>query len=129
GRIEALIKAGPTSGVVTAFIMQGATPKDELDLEWVGMDAHRVQSMYFVDGQRVAGDELPGYHSAQGATDGFLRYAIEFTPQHVQWFVNGALVRTLPRGTSKPYPAQANTLRMGVWDGSQNSFWAGVVDW
>ncbi|KAJ1926182.1 hypothetical protein IWQ60_004022 [Tieghemiomyces parasiticus] len=129
GRIEAVIKAGPTSGVVTAFIMQGNSPKDEIDLEWVGKDPHRVQSMYFVNGERVPGDELPGYHDCSHAADMFHTYAIDFSPDSVSWSVDGNVVRTISRSPGQPFPNQADLLRMGVWDGSKNSFWAGVVDW
>ncbi|KAJ1659346.1 transglycosylase [Dispira simplex] len=129
GRVEAMIRAGPSSGVVTAFIMQGDNPKDELDLEWVGKDPHRVQSMYFVNGERVAGDELPGYHAAAESTQRYIRYSIDFGPDHVVWRVDGEIVRTLEREEGRPFPSAANLLRMGVWDGSKNQEWAGIVDW
>ncbi|KAJ1975200.1 transglycosylase [Dimargaris xerosporica] len=129
GRIDASIQAGPTSGVVTAFILQGAS-KDEIDFEWVGKDPARVQSMYFVGGNRVPGDELPGYHSlGQDASSGYNLYSIEFNPDRVEWFVNNRSVRTLARRSGRAFPTSADLLRMGVWDGSQNHYWAGVVDW
>ncbi|KAJ1883077.1 transglycosylase [Coemansia sp. RSA 486] len=132
GKIEARIRVAPGSGVVTTILLAGSAPSDEIDWEWVGKDTWTAQSMYFVKGQRVDPNaqyvHTPG-DVAQDMAGGFHDYAIELTQDSVKWYIDNWLTRTLPRVDGVPFPATASRARMGVWDGSQTSGWAGSVDW
>ncbi|KAJ2300793.1 putative glycosidase CRH2 [Coemansia sp. RSA 2706] len=131
GRVEARIRIGGGSGVVTAMLLLGPAPSDEIDFEWVGQDLSHVQTMYYVQAHRV--DAMPEVFgvSQQGGKDlstSFQNYAIELRDDSVKWYLNGGLLRTLTKGRGE-FPSDATRARMGIWDGSQTSGWAGTVDW
>ncbi|KAJ1800576.1 putative glycosidase CRH2 [Coemansia sp. RSA 2399] len=130
GKIEARVRMGGGSGVVTAMLLLGPAPSDEIDLEWVGKDTTHVQTMYYVQAHRV--DDLPEVFGASQTSGDlsttFQDYAIELNEDSVKWYLNGILLRTLEKGTQE-FPSDASRARMGIWDGSQTSGWAGTVDW
>ncbi|PVU93277.1 hypothetical protein BB561_003371 [Smittium simulii] len=124
GKVEGRVKMAPGSGAVTALILMNIETGDEIDLEWVGIDSTTVQSMYFVGGQRV--DQEAQNHKASGdMSEGFYNYAIEITPDAINWYVDEVLVRTLENDNSGNFPSSANEVRFGVWNGSAYSEWAG----
>ncbi|KAJ2854758.1 transglycosylase [Coemansia erecta] len=130
GKIEARVRMGGGSGVVTAMLLLGPAPSDEIDFEWVGKDTTHVQTMYYVQAHRV--DVLPEVFGASQTSGDlsttFQNYAIELNKDSVKWYLNGILLRTLEKGTQE-FPSDASRARMGIWDGSQTSGWAGTVDW
>ncbi|KAJ2776945.1 hypothetical protein H4R18_005405 [Coemansia javaensis] len=131
GRVEARIRIGAGSGVVTAFILLGTPPADEIDFEWVGKDLTHVQTMYYVQAHRV--DPLPqvfgvSQQPSQDLSTTFQNYAIELLEDRVQWYLDGRLIRSLMKG-SQGFPSDATRAKMGIWDGSQTGGWAGTVDW
>lgn len=131
GKIEARIRIGVGSGVVTALLLIGPPPSDEIDFEWVGKAPNEVQTMYYVKAQRI--DVLPNVFASGAVGDDdlshtFHNYGIELNKDSVKWFVDGKAVRTLTKG-SRGFPTYANRARMGIWDGTQTGGWAGTVDW
>ncbi|KAJ1976743.1 hypothetical protein H4R34_003865 [Dimargaris verticillata] len=136
GKIRASIKAAPTNGTVTAFIMYGFPDekKDEIDFEWVGLDLSTARSMYFYDGKRApTGKQEEGYHAVAGNNAGaaFNTYEIEFTDEYIRWSVNDVKVRELiySATTASYFPKTADRLQFGTWDGSKQIYWAGTTDW
>ncbi|KAI8318851.1 concanavalin A-like lectin/glucanase [Martensiomyces pterosporus] len=134
GKIEGHIRISSGSGVVTTMILLGPPPSDEIDLEWVGKDTTTVQTMYYVQSERVA-DSIPGAFKigGPGAGDGdmstsFHDYAIELNKDSIKWYIDGQMCREL-RKTGNQFPTNASRARMGIWDGTQTSGWAGTVDW
>ncbi|KAJ2752985.1 transglycosylase [Coemansia pectinata] len=131
GRIEGRIRIGATSGVVTAMLLLGPAPSDEIDWEWVGKDLTQAQTTYYVQAHNV--DSLPmaipiAQPGGGDLSTTFQNYAIELNRDSVKWFINGSPVRTLVKGT-KEFPSAASRPRMGIWDGSQTGGWAGSVNW
>ncbi|OZJ05070.1 hypothetical protein BZG36_02100 [Bifiguratus adelaidae] len=121
--------ASYTSGVVTALSFIGASsPKDEMDLEWVGTNPNQVQTMYFVQGQRVEGALGAWEFATAGAASSTQTYSFIYSDNQMQWLINNKVVRTVNKG-SGPFPSQALQLHLGVWDGSDYSSWAGTTDW
>ncbi|OMH80852.1 putative glycosidase crf1 [Zancudomyces culisetae] len=132
GKIEASIKMAPGSGAVTALVLAGPPPSDELDIEFVGKDVTSFQSMYFVRAQRY--QLSPILHTATGSSSNdlstvFNTYSMELLSNAVNWGVNGNIVRTLGKISDDTFPYQANKLRFGVWDGTNTNGWAGTIDW
>ncbi|KAJ2672584.1 putative glycosidase CRH2 [Coemansia sp. RSA 1085] len=131
GRIEARIRIGAGSGVVTALLLLGPPPSDEIDFEWVGKDTTSVQTMYYYQAHRVVAMPLVftvDQPNEQDLSTTFQNYAIELHEDKVEWFFNGKSIRVLQK-ENKYFPADATRARMGIWDGSQTSGWAGTVDW
>jgi hypothetical protein len=52
GKICSKLTTAQGKGVVTAFILMSDV-KDEIDFEWIGVDAHSVQSNYYSQGVTV----------------------------------------------------------------------------
>lgn len=132
GKIEARIRVAPGSGVVSTILLAGPEPADEIDWEWVGKDTMTAQSMYFVKGKRVVPQanyvHTPG-DVPQDMAAGFHDYAIELTSDSVEWYIDNWMTRSLPKKDGVPFPSGASGVRIGVWDGSNTSGWAGTVDW
>ncbi|KAJ2854198.1 putative glycosidase CRH2 [Coemansia erecta] len=133
GKVEGRIRIGGGSGVVTSMLLLGPPPSDEIDFEWVGKAVTQTQTMYYVQSHRV--DMLPQVFdskqqdgSSADLSTSFQNYAIELNKDNVKWYINGNVVRTLPK-TSDDFPTYASRARMGIWDGTQTSGWAGTVDW
>ncbi|KAJ2718652.1 Glutamate decarboxylase 2 [Coemansia sp. Benny D115] len=132
GKIEARIRIGPGSGVVTAMILMGPPPADEIDFEWVGKDLTHVQTMYYVQSHRI--DNIPRVYGVDQQGQGdlsttFQNYAIELKEDTVTWFLNGEALPFVLKRDSRGFPTYANRARLGIWDGTQTSGWAGTVDW
>ncbi|ORX73556.1 concanavalin A-like lectin/glucanase [Linderina pennispora] len=118
GRIEGQIRIGAGSGVVTTMLLMGPAPADEIDFEWVGKDVNSVQTTFYVQSQRHRSDLSKSFHN----------YTIELTENSVKWYVDGKLADSWDK-TNRPFPTEASRMRMGIWDGTQTSGWAGPIDW
>ncbi|KAJ1974484.1 hypothetical protein H4R34_004700 [Dimargaris verticillata] len=131
-RTEVEFKASTKMGTATAF-MRGWPEHSELDFEHTNLkEPTKIQSMYFVHGKRVNGETEAGFHSVSGKPLGteFHKYAIDYTPQKVQWQVDGKGVRDLLKEDGKEYPEDAWSLRFNIWNGGlKNADWAGKTDW
>ncbi|PVU90397.1 hypothetical protein BB561_004896 [Smittium simulii] len=130
GKVEVVMKPAPGSGAVTALVLSGPPPSDEIDIEFVGISSDSMQSMFFVKGQRI--DPLAKFHSISPIADltlSFNTYAFEVTDNAVNWFLNGDLVRTLPKNNSLEFPGNTDNFRFGVWDGTNFPNFAGFIDY
>ncbi|OMJ22718.1 putative glycosidase CRH1 [Smittium culicis] len=129
GKIEARIKMASGSGAVTAFVMLGeGLRRDEIDIEFVGLDLLNMQSMYYVGGNKV--DQTSQFHTKNiDLSLDFHNYAIELLEDRVNWFIDGEIVRTLYKNSESTFPENAGrTTRIGIWDGSKTHGWAGTSD-
>lgn len=130
GRVDVVMKTAAGSGAVTALVLSGPPPSDEIDIEIVGVDPTHFQSMYYVRGQRI--DQTAQFHSTASQSDlssDFNTYSFEITDSAVNWYLNNALVRSLPNKHDSTFPGAVNNFRFGVWDGSNYAGWAGSIDW
>ncbi|OMJ12734.1 Extracellular glycosidase CRH11 [Smittium culicis] len=134
GRVDIVIKMAPDSGAVTAMNFLGSN-LDEIDIEYVGIDPNRWQSMYFVRGQRV--DQLAQFHNAftprgvgANLSAFFHSYSIEILENSINWYMNGDLLRTLSKTSDNTFPSGAgDQFKFGVWNGGGiATSWAGPID-
>ncbi|KAJ1970665.1 transglycosylase [Dimargaris xerosporica] len=131
GRISLRMKAARGMGVVTCAVMMGTIFKDEFDIEFTGKDLGIMQSMLWNSGATIAGHEKFEPHPVPGddASADYNEYAVEFTPNYIAWYVNYRLVRTIRKDQITVLPRNANQVRFGVWDGSDQHEWAGYMDY
>ncbi|PVU90222.1 hypothetical protein BB559_004732 [Furculomyces boomerangus] len=135
GKAEAYIKMAPRNGAVSAFILYGDTIKDEVDIEWLGRDHFTIQTMYFINGQKVVGDTAMYSDSPDPATGNFTenyhKYGIELTDTEVNWYIDDVLVRKKVNTDPATFPSKANTVKFGVWNASgvDNGVWSGLINW
>jgi beta-glucanase (GH16 family) len=120
---------------VTAFILLSDV-KDEIDYEWVGADLTNVQTNYYWQG--VLDWHNSGNISVEGddTFNDWHTYEIDWTPEKVDWIVDGSVQRTLKKSdtynsTSKQYqfPQTPSRLQMSLWPAGQASNAQGTIDW
>lgn len=116
GRAEITLKSSKGKGIVSsAFLVSDI--EDELDIEFLGAD-EGVEFNWFRKGdlsnpgERVTKIPLPGH------SDEFRTYSIDWTPERVEWAVNGDVVRTWTEQEAGPnFPQSPMRFRVGPWAG------------
>jgi beta-glucanase (GH16 family) len=87
-------------------------------------------------------DDQAGHNSGNISVDGddtfndWHTYEIDWTPEKVDWVVDGSILRTLKKSdtyneTSKQYqfPQTPSRLQMSLWPAGQSSNAQGTIDW
>jgi GR25 family glycosyltransferase involved in LPS biosynthesis len=118
GRFEATIKPAKAAGVITAFFLHRSNPWQEIDVEILGCDTTKLlTNVYFNPGD----DGTNCNYGNRGtpimidltfdAAEDYHRYAIEWEPQELRWFVDDELIYV--RSVWEPTPIP--NLPMGVY--------------
>ncbi|KAI9488808.1 concanavalin A-like lectin/glucanase domain-containing protein [Zychaea mexicana] len=127
GRVSATVKSANVGGAITAVILIG-DGGDEIDFELLG-----GMSNYFW-GHEVLYTVNGGYHEVAGGPvfDEYHTYTIDWTPDRIDWYIDGTLVRTKEKkdtcdgaGVCK-FPSEPARIQIGLWDGSIES---GTAQW
>lgn len=122
GRFEAVMKPVKAAGVVTAFFLHRSNPWQEIDLEFLGRDTTRILvNVYFNPGEAGTGSNYGnrgtpvmidlGFDAAQD----FHRYAIEWEPHEIRWFVDNELVHVRAAWEPTPVPNLPMQLHCSIW--------------
>jgi GR25 family glycosyltransferase involved in LPS biosynthesis len=122
GRFEAEIKAARGSGLVTGFFLHRDSPRQEIDVELTGHDPYRMLvNVYFNPGDDGAALGY-GYRGSPcrvelgfDATLGFHRYAIEWRPGRISWWVDGRVVHDRVGWDPTPIPHLPMRLHANLW--------------
>ena len=134
GRVEATLRAARGSGLVTALFLYRFDPWQEIDLEILGRDPTRLLvNVYENPGE--AGDTYNyGYRGTPATVDlGFdasaaeHRYAVEWDPGGMRWFVDGRLVHARAAGLPTPVPHLPMRIYANLWASCSEEL-AGPVD-
>ncbi|PHH73699.1 hypothetical protein CDD82_5319 [Ophiocordyceps australis] len=134
GNVKARLKTSRGKGVVTAFILLSDV-KDEIDYEFVGADLTTAQTNYYFQG-------VPDYNNAGNASDlsdtfqNFHDYEIRWTPDEIEWRVDGKMVRNRLRKdtwneTSQQwqFPQTPARVQLSIWPGGLASNSEGTKKW
>lgn len=152
GKFEVDMETSWGSGVVTAMTLLSAgtstDKRDEVDMEFVGTDVTTgkstfyinildsqvtkmsliVQTTYFVNGVHVPGaTESVDFYVAPNTSTSRHVYGMEYTPTSISWFIDGRLVKTVPKVDGVAFPSKPVNLDLSLWDGTDFSEWAGKV--
>jgi Glycosyl hydrolases family 16 len=129
GTVETHVQAAPGQGVVSSVVLQ-SDDLDEIDWEWIGSQG-TVQSNYYSKGNLTYGRAQ--YHQvANNATKGFHNYTTQWTAEKLEWWIDGALVRTVTydeADNGSSYPQTPMTVRLGIWPGGDPSLPQGTREW
>ncbi|KAI7872200.1 concanavalin A-like lectin/glucanase domain-containing protein, partial [Spinellus fusiger] len=135
GSFSASIKAASVGGAVTAIILI-ADNGDEIDYEFLG--SKFISSNYFWDRELIMGVNGATHNVNGSIYSRFHTYSINWTPEKIEWSIDGTLVRTKLRsdtcatGVCK-FPSHPARVQIGLWDGSSDpgtAQWAhGPIDW
>ncbi|KAI8667196.1 Glycosidase [Fusarium sp. Ph1] len=140
GNVKARFKTSRGRGVVTAFILFSDV-KDEIDYEFVGVDLETAQTNYYFQG-------ITNYENSENITlsdtfENFHEYEIRWTPEKIEWYIDGKLGRTKEKketwnATSQnfEFPQTPSRVQLSLWPGGKETnaegtrAWAGgTIDW
>jgi GR25 family glycosyltransferase involved in LPS biosynthesis len=118
GRFELIMKPARTLGVVTAFFLHRTDPWQEIDVELLGSDTTKLLvNVYFNPGDAGAKCNFGNKGTPVvidltfDAAEAYHRYAIEWEPHEVRWFVDDELIHVRASWEPTPIP----NLPMGVY--------------
>lgn len=122
GRFEAELKAAKGSGLLTAFFLYRFDPWQEIDAEFVGRDTSKLLINVFYN-PGVEGDLYNyGYRGTPvlvdlgfDASEDFHRYAIEWDPDGIRWFVDDRLVHVRHADRPTPIPHLPMRFHVNLW--------------
>jgi len=122
GRFQARIKPAPRSGAVTGLFLHRTSPRQEIDLEFIGTQPTRIlTNVYFNPGDD--GTELSyGYRGTPcwielgfDATAELHEYAIDWRPHCISWLVDGLVVHQRTSWNPTPIPHLPMRLHANLW--------------
>ena len=122
GRFEATFRASDVPGVITGFFLHRNSPHQEIDVEILGRrpDCLLVNVFYNPGSQ---GDKFDyGYRGCPSHIDlgfdasrGLHRYAIEWSPCEIRWFVDDLMVHRRDLWDPTPIPHLPMKLHFNAW--------------
>ena len=122
GRFEATFRASDVPGVITGFFLHRNSPHQEIDIEIAGnMPTRLLVNVFYNPGSD--GDQFDyGYRGSPSnielgfdASRGEHRYAIEWTPNEIQWLVDDLLVHRRVLWNPTPIPHLPMKLHFNAW--------------
>jgi hypothetical protein len=122
GRFEATMQASNISGVVTGFFLHRNSPRQEIDVEITGNRPDRlVVNVFYNPGNDGAKFDY-GYRGAPSyielgfdASKASHRFAIEWSPSEILWWVDDRLVHRRRIWDPTPIPHLPMTLHFNSW--------------
>lgn len=130
GRVDVTMRVSTGTGIVSTFVLESDV-LDEVDWEWLGGAPAVGQSNYFSKGDTATYGKLEQDIAVPGG-DGegtFHTYSIDWTPERLQWLVDGVSYRTLNYADSpSTYPQTPMQVKFGTWCGGCSPQ-QGTRDW
>jgi GR25 family glycosyltransferase involved in LPS biosynthesis len=122
GRFEATLKATNVSGLVTGFFLHRDSPRQEIDIEITGNRPSRLLVNVFYNPGTEGAKFDYGYRGtpaaiplAFDASKAAHRFAIEWDPCEIRWFVDGELVHRRAAWNPTPIPHLPMNLHVNTW--------------
>lgn len=122
GRFEVELKPVRASGVITAFFLYRFDPWQEIDMEFLGRDTTKVLINVFYNPGEEGDLYNYGYRGTPvlvdlgfDAADAVHRYAIEWDPGEIRWFVDDVLIHARPAGKPTPIPHLPMRFHINTW--------------
>jgi Glycosyl hydrolases family 16 len=130
GQVEVIMKAGKGQGVVSSIVMQ-SDDLDEVDWEWIGGNSTHVQTNYFGKGNTTSFDRAIWY-TVDNPQDNWHNYTTNWTPDRLEWYIDGQLIRTLEYADANGghnFPQTPCDVRLGIWAGGDPKNPNGTIEW
>jgi len=122
GKFEARIQASNVPGIVTGFFLFRNSPRQEIDIEIMGNRPDRLLvNVFYNPGSE--GDKFDyGYRGSPtyidlgfDASEAVHHFTIEWSPDRIQWLVDGKIVHTRAIWAPTPIPHLPMTLHVNSW--------------
>ncbi|VUC34509.1 unnamed protein product [Clonostachys rosea] len=133
GNVKARLKTSRGAGVVTAFILFSDV-KDEIDFEWIGVDLATTQTNFYFQG--ITNYQNSANTSVTDTFNNFHDYELKWTPDKIEWWIDGKLGRTKERKdtwneTSQNwgFPQTPSRVQLSLWPGGLETNPQGTIDW
>lgn len=127
GTVESHVKMARGAGIVSSVVLE-SDDLDEIDWEWVGANTSEVQTNFYGKGKAVYTNG--GSHYVPNADTEFHNYTTHWTPEKLEWWVDGSLIRTLQYAEAKNYPQTPSKVQFGVWPaGDPSTNKPGTIKW
>lgn len=134
GRFEAVFQASNVPGVITGFFLHRNSPHQEIDFEIAGnMPSRLLVNVFYNPGNNGAKFDY-GYRGAPShielgfdASKGLHRYAIEWTPCEIRWWVDDRLVHRRVLWDPTPIPHLPMKLHVNTWPSRSNQLAGRVI--
>ena len=122
GRFEVTLQATSVSGLVTGFFLHRDSPRQEIDVEITGNRPDRLLvNVFYNPGPEGAKFDY-GYRGTPvaiplefDASEAAHRFAIEWDPCEIRWFIDGELVHHRAAWNPTPIPNLPMTLHVNTW--------------
>lgn len=129
GRFEVILKATNVPGLVTGFFLHRHCPRQEIDIEILGKRPDQlVMNVFYNPGTYGAKFDY-GYRGTPvtielgfDASKDFHRYAIEWDPDEIRWFVDEKLIHRRATWEPTPIPHLPMTLHINTWPSKSREF-------
>ncbi|RAH68454.1 uncharacterized protein BO66DRAFT_421528 [Aspergillus aculeatinus CBS 121060] len=135
GKVSAKIKSSRGGGVITGFILMSDV-KDEIDFEFVGYNLSSVQTDFYFQGVENYTNEVNAAVSTGNTYNTWHTYTIDWTPEQLEWQVDGVTMRTLTKNSTYNatsgiymYPQTPSRLQMSLWPSGLSSEGEGTIEW
>ena len=122
GRFEAILQATRVSGLVTGFFLHRDSPRQEIDIEITGNRPDRLLVNVFYNPGTEGAKFDYGYRGTPAAVPlGFdasetaHRFAMEWDPCEIRWFVDGEVFHRRSTWNPTPIPDLPMTLHINTW--------------
>lgn len=122
GRFESTFQASNVPGVITGFFLHRNSPHQEIDIEIAGNKPNRLLVNVFYNPGNEGAPFDYGYRGAPSqielgfdASKGMHRYAIEWTPCEIRWWVDDRLVHRRVLWDPTPIPHLPMKLHVNTW--------------
>lgn len=131
------VRTAKGNGIVTTIVLESDV-LDEIDWEWLGGVDGVVQSNFFSKGDTSSYGKLESELAVPSGDDKgtFHTYSLNWTPEKLEWSIDGTVLRTLPyAGNENTYPQTPMMVKFGTWcagcsDAPGTVEWAGgAPDW
>ncbi|KAJ6784032.1 hypothetical protein PWT90_00319 [Aphanocladium album] len=133
GNVKATMKTSRGRGVVTAFILLSDV-KDEIDYEWVGVDLGTSQTNYYFQG--ITDYTNSGNITTDDTFGTWHEYEIRWTPEKIEWLVDGKTQRTKEKkdtwnatANAWGFPQTPARVQLSIWPAGLPSNPPGTVNW
>ncbi|KAK6462540.1 concanavalin A-like lectin/glucanase domain-containing protein [Scheffersomyces coipomensis] len=129
GKVSLDLKAAPGKGIISSFYLQ-SDDLDEIDIaEIFGGDIYEYQTNFFVKGNTTTYSR-GGYHPvAQSPMEDFHNYGVEWTPDRIEWSLDGVVTRVLEKENPEGFPASPMFVKVSLWSGGDPSNEEGTILW
>lgn len=128
GRVDVTMRVAPGAGIVSTFVLESDV-LDEVDWEWLGGNSEIGQANYFSKGDTSTYGKLEQDIAIADTENTFHTYSMVWTPESIQWLVDGTSYRTLTYASNPTqFPQTPMMVKFGIWCGGCSDQ-QGTRDW